>query len=125
LLLKKYHIDDREELVGTKFGRWAQYEKPQIRARKPVMKGKTWPPQRDPWRMVARTAFGIDYLKHFPTKRENTRKSKNEDELSFKLMELNRYNEIGMFNCRLLMYILRPNVDEAAYGLDVYLILEV
>lgn len=65
-LLRKFNIDASDDLVGTTFGRWARYERPQRRANKPVLNGKTFRAQRDPWRGISRTSFGCDYLRHYP-----------------------------------------------------------
>lgn len=51
-LLRKFNIDHHDDLVGTQFGRWAKYDRPQRRAGKPVLNGKTFRTQRDPWRYV-------------------------------------------------------------------------
>lgn len=66
-LLRKFNIDASDDLVGTSFGRWARYEKPQQRGGKPVLSGRTFRAQRDPWRGISRTSFGCDYLKHYPS----------------------------------------------------------
>lgn len=97
-LLRKYNIDLRDDLVGTSFGRWAQYEKPQVRAKKPVLNGKTWKAQRDSRRSISRAAFGVDYLKHLPVHSKATNSLEQEPEASVKMMELNHYNEIGQSN---------------------------
>ncbi|CAI6334585.1 unnamed protein product [Periconia digitata] len=94
-LFEKFNIDSRNDLVGTNFGRWAKYEKPQRRGGKPVLNGKTFRTQRDPWRGVSRAAFGCDYLKHY-----DKHKLANGE----KMMELNRYDEN----------------DQPAYGYDVF-----
>ncbi len=94
-LLRKYNIDHRDDLVGTTFGRWARYEKPQVRAKKPVLNGKTWKVQRDPWRNISRASFGVDYLKHFPTQSPTPSSQGQESEASVKMMELNHYNDTG------------------------------
>jgi hypothetical protein len=65
-LLRKFNIDASDDLVGTSFGRWAKFERPQRRANKPVLNGKTFRAQRDPWRGISRTSFGCDYLRHYP-----------------------------------------------------------
>jgi hypothetical protein len=65
-LLRKFNIDATNDLLGTSFGRWAKYERPQTRANKPVLNGRTFRTQRDPWRGISRTSFGCDYLKHYP-----------------------------------------------------------
>jgi hypothetical protein len=64
-LLHKFNINPHDDLVGTTFGRWAKYDRPQRRAGKPVLNGKTFRTQRDPWRGISRTAFGVDYLKQY------------------------------------------------------------
>ncbi|KAJ4375229.1 hypothetical protein N0V83_002315 [Neocucurbitaria cava] len=64
-ILRKFNIDASDDLVGTTFGRWARYDSPQKRGGKPVLNGKTFRAQRDPWRGISRAAFGCDYLKYY------------------------------------------------------------
>lgn len=45
------------------FAKWLKHTRPEWRGSKPILKGKTWRTQRDPWRGVRRTALGMDYLK--------------------------------------------------------------
>ncbi|KAF1939585.1 hypothetical protein EJ02DRAFT_381455 [Clathrospora elynae] len=100
-LLRKFNIDTSDDLVGTTFGRWAQYEKPQQRGGKPVLNGKTFRTQRDPWRGISRTAFGCDYLKHYP---KNTPIAFPSSGYQKPMMELNHYDDM----------------DQPRYGYDVY-----
>jgi Mg2+ and Co2+ transporter CorA len=96
-LLRKFNIDASDDLVGTTFGRWARYERPQQRGGKPVLNGKTFRTQRDPWRGISRASFGCDYLKHYPKRSINP--------LGINpMMELNHYDE----------------ADQPCYGFDVY-----
>jgi hypothetical protein len=99
-LLRKFNIDASDDLVGTTFGRWARYERPQQRGGKPVLNGKTFRTQRDPWRGISRAAFGCDYLKHYE-KRVIDSADPHEDK---PIMELNHYDE----------------ADQPCYGFDVY-----
>ncbi|KAF9696293.1 hypothetical protein EKO04_005551 [Ascochyta lentis] len=85
-LLGKFNIDGSHDLVGTTFGRWAQYERPLVRNNKPVPNGRTFRAQRDPWRGISRASFSCDYLKHFP--RGKIQKPKK----GTKMMELNGYD---------------------------------
>ena len=104
-LLKKFNINHHNDLVGTDFGRWAKYEQPQRRAGKPVLNGKTFKAQRDPWRGINRTAFGVDYLKQYERSDEgggNRRLGSNQ--AAVKMMELNCYDEN----------------DNPTYGYDVF-----
>jgi hypothetical protein len=96
-LLRKFNIDASDDLVGTNFGRWARYEKPQRRGGKPVLNGKTFRAQRDPWRGISRTAFGCDYLRHYE-------KGKIADDNGMKMMEMNHYDAL----------------DQPTYGWDVF-----
>lgn len=73
--------------MGTAFGKWARYEKPQRRAGRPVLNGKTFQSQEDPWRRISRTSFGLDYLQAFPAG-----KFTNAQETT-KMMELNKYDD--------------------------------
>ncbi|KAF2012165.1 hypothetical protein BU24DRAFT_426001 [Aaosphaeria arxii CBS 175.79] len=96
-LLRKFNIDASDDLVGTNFGRWAKYTKPKVRANRPVPHGKTFRAQRDPWRGISRTAFGLDYLRHYDKKRIS-------DDQGMKFMELNHFDAN----------------DNPAYGYDIY-----
>ncbi|KAF2848187.1 hypothetical protein T440DRAFT_454699 [Plenodomus tracheiphilus IPT5] len=98
-LLRKYNIDANDDLVGTTFGRWARYDRPQQRGGKPVLNGRTFRSQRDPWRGISRTSFGCDYLKHYPRGTVHDKIFNQKP-----MMELNHYN----MN------------DQPAYGFDVY-----
>ncbi|KAI9654647.1 MAG: hypothetical protein M1821_005854 [Bathelium mastoideum] len=104
-LLQKFNINHHNDLVGTDFGRWAKYERPQRRAGKPVLNGKTFRAQRDPWRGINRTAFGLDYLKQYE-KTETGGETQRQDvnQVAVKMMELNCYDDN----------------DNANYGYDVY-----
>lgn len=77
-------MDASDDLVGTTFGRWARYHGPQMHGGKPVLGGKTFRAQRDPWRGVSRTAFGADYLKYYARGKVG--------EGAVRLMQLNRYD---------------------------------
>ncbi|PVI00505.1 hypothetical protein DM02DRAFT_391316 [Periconia macrospinosa] len=113
-LFEKFNIDSRNDLVGTNFGRWAKYAKPQRRGGKPVLNGKTFRTQRDPWRGVSRAAFGCDYLKHY---------DKHKLAEGEKMMELNRYDRddqpvygYDVFVQRLSVYV---QLDDGESGLHV------
>ncbi|KAF2200564.1 hypothetical protein GQ43DRAFT_472593 [Delitschia confertaspora ATCC 74209] len=113
-LLKKFNIDASNDLVGTTFGRWAKYERPQRRGGKPVLNGKTFRTQRDPWRGINRAAFGLDYLRHY----DRHRFSGGDANLDMKMMELNHYDAMDtpsygfdVFVQRLSVYVQR-SVDE-------------
>lgn len=104
-LLQKFNINHHNDLVGTDFGRWAKYERPQRRAGKPVLNGKTFKAQRDPWRGINRTAFGVDYLKHYERSDEGGGNQRLDDsQAAVKMMELNCYDES----------------DNPTYGYDVF-----
>ncbi|KAK7515999.1 uncharacterized protein IWZ02DRAFT_435293 [Phyllosticta citriasiana] len=87
-LLRKYNMVHEDDLIGTAFGHWARFEKPQQRAGKPVLNGRTFRPQRDPWRGISRCAFGLDYLRHYGSRKFN----KCAADESVKFMELNWYD---------------------------------
>ncbi|KAF2834849.1 hypothetical protein M501DRAFT_943318 [Patellaria atrata CBS 101060] len=99
-LLRKFNIDHHNDLVGTTFGRWARYEKPQRRAGKPVLNGKAFRTQRDPWRGISRCAFGLDYLKSYDAHKTALTPS----DIEVKMMELNGYD----------------NMDNPSYKYDVF-----
>ncbi|KAK8152231.1 hypothetical protein BKA80DRAFT_286370 [Phyllosticta citrichinensis] len=87
-LLRKYNMEHQDDLIGSAFGHWAKFERPQQRAGKPVLNGRTFRPQRDPWRGISRCAFGFDYLRHYDAHKYNT----CSDDESVKMMELNWYD---------------------------------
>ncbi|KAF2102292.1 hypothetical protein NA57DRAFT_28231, partial [Rhizodiscina lignyota] len=88
-LLRKFNIDPTDDLVGTSFGKWAAFTTPQRRAGKPMLNGKAFRNQRDPWRGISRCAFGMDYLKYYSPGRCPPNKS------GFKMMELNGFDSRG------------------------------
>ncbi|KAF2807640.1 uncharacterized protein BDZ99DRAFT_61992 [Mytilinidion resinicola] len=117
-LLRKFNIDHHDDLVGTTFGRWAKYERPQRRGGKPVLNGKTFRTQRDPWRGISRAAFGLDYLRHYDKGRFN------KNAALMKFQELNHYDSFDApaygydsFVQRLSVYIQRSE-GEAALPMD-------
>ena len=117
-LLRKFNIDASDDLVGTSFGRWARYERPKSRGGKPVLNGKTFRTQRDPWRGIVRAGFGLDYLRSYDRRKRVGREEVGGD-LGLKMMELNGYdvNEVpaychDAFVQRLSVYVQR-SVGEA------------
>lgn len=100
-LLHKYNISTRDDLVGTDFGKYVKYKRPERRGGKPFMSGKSWKTTHDPWRGISRTSFGIDYLRKYPRPTSRTEK---ERDIRDKLFELNHYDE----------------EDLPRYGFDVY-----
>jgi hypothetical protein len=96
-LLKKFNIDHPSELVGMQgFAKWARYEKPRQRNGKPFPNGRSFREQTDPWRKVARTAFGLDYLKTYRTAPPATRHQRTmraERPVEAKMMHLNSYED--------------------------------
>ncbi|KAI5793739.1 hypothetical protein DFH27DRAFT_142453 [Peziza echinospora] len=63
-LLRRFKLD-RAGSRTQDFARWVRDKSPPKRAGKPLMAAKTWKTHADPWRGVARTAFGMDYMKHY------------------------------------------------------------
>lgn len=50
-LVHKFRIKDDDPIVGLQqFGDWLLQKKPQRRAGKPLMAGKSWRTTADPWR---------------------------------------------------------------------------
>ena len=99
-LLHKFNINALDDLVGTDFGRYVKYKRPERRGGKPFLSGKSWKTTHDPWRGVSRTSFGLDYLKHYACPETVSR----HQEAKEKLMELNHYDEN----------------DNPKYGYDVF-----
>jgi hypothetical protein len=91
-LLKKYNISSKvEDVVGTAFGRWVRFDKPQLRAGKPVLNAKSFRCIKDPWRGVSRTGFVVDYLKSF--KPGVIKDYSDPATKGFKLMDLNHWDQ--------------------------------
>ncbi|KKA24807.1 hypothetical protein T310_1166 [Rasamsonia emersonii CBS 393.64] len=102
-LLRKFNIDSNSnfssknnrnndnDLVGTDFGRYVRFKKPELRGGKPFLNGKTWKVQYDPWRGVSRTSFGLDYVKTSRTRDPVTATTVTDE--SDRLVRLNSYDE--------------------------------
>ncbi|QSS59042.1 hypothetical protein I7I51_08474 [Histoplasma capsulatum] len=105
-LLRKFNIDNRDDLVGTNFGRYVRHKRPERRGGKPFLSGKTWKVQYDPWRGISKTSFGLDYFKQYRCHEPMERKARarHEQDYSLKMMELNCFDEN----------------DNPKYGYDVY-----
>ena len=99
-LLHKFNITAQDDLVGTDFGKYAKYKRPERRGGKPFLSGKSWKTTPDPWRGISRTSFGLDYLKHYKCPNSKIKKDDQKD----KMFELNYYDE----------------EDQPKYGWDVY-----
>ncbi|KMU75882.1 hypothetical protein CISG_10386, partial [Coccidioides immitis RMSCC 3703] len=93
-LLRKFNIHNRDDLVGTDFGRYVKHRRPERRGGKPFMSGKTWKVQYDPWRGISKTSFSADYLKPYAVPDPMNRC----DDDGFKMMELNRFDDQGGLN---------------------------
>ena len=102
-LLRKFNIDNRDDLVGTDFGRYVRHKRPERRGGKPFLSGKTWKVRHDPWRGISATSFGLDYLKQYKVPEPMSRMGVDVNDTE-KMMELNCYNED----------------DNPVYGYDVY-----
>lgn len=100
-LLRKYNINAHDDLVGTDFGRYVKYKRPESRRGKPLLTGRSWKTTHDPWRGISRTSFGLDYLKSY---RADIVMDQPHTNMIGKMMELNRYDD----------------EDNASYGWDVY-----
>lgn len=97
-LLKKFNIHNRDDgLVGTDFGKYARYKRPERRGGKPILTGRTWRVTHDPWRGIARTSFGLDYLKPYrvtdDVSRGRTRSRQEFEAQNLKMMEFNCYDQ--------------------------------
>jgi hypothetical protein len=100
-LLRKFNIKNQDPLVGTDFGKYVSYKRPERRGGKPFLSGKTWGTQHDPWRGISKTSFGLDYLKEY---RASDPLSDRRGDDADKMMELNGWDE----------------QDQPAYGFDVF-----
>jgi len=47
------------------FGRWVKERRPPRRLGKLMMSSRAWKTHSDPWRGVAKTAFGMDYMRAY------------------------------------------------------------
>jgi len=101
-LLNKFNISDSDDLVGTTFGRYVKYRRPERRGGKPFLSGKSWKTTHDPWRGVSRTSFGLDYLR--PCEVDRRADAGSGKPSAGKMMELNCYDDN----------------DNPVYGYDVY-----
>ena len=96
---------ETKEGTPNAFSRWAKYEKPQRRAGHPVLNARAFRVDKNVWRRVWRTGFGVDYLRYFTPRHMETAEEPNIQD--FKLMELKEWVE----------------TDESSYsahGYDVY-----
>lgn len=92
-LIHKFRIRDNDNIVGLQeFGDWLTHKRPQKRAGKPLLVGKTWKTTVDPWRGVAKCSFGLDYMKHYKCNVEESPKSKES-----RMMGLNGYDSNGIY----------------------------
>lgn len=89
-LLRKYNINARDDLVGTDFGKYVKFKRPERRGGKPFVSGKTWKATHDPWRKISRTSVGLDYLKHYACQKNPTQSQSDDED---KMFELNYYDE--------------------------------
>ena len=92
-LLRKFNIHNRDDLVGTDFGKFVKHKRPERRGGKPFMSGKSWKTTRDPWRGISRTSFGLDYLK--PLEASHDSEVEAGSSRTGKMMELNCYDSNG------------------------------
>ncbi|KAL6721270.1 hypothetical protein ACLMJK_000372 [Lecanora helva] len=99
-LLHKFNITAKDDLVGTDFGKYVKYVRPERRGNKPFLSGKSWQTVHDPWRGISRTSFGLDYMKQYECPRSSIKAACKKD----KMFELNYYNDD----------------DQPEYGWDVY-----
>jgi hypothetical protein len=97
-LLGKYNIDATSNVLSSSFSRWVRSSHPQERGGKPVLNGRSFRSQRDPWRGTSRTAFGADYLRYYDRDTLTTPRDAKA------IMELNQYDE----------------GDQPEYGKNVY-----
>ncbi|KAK2809675.1 hypothetical protein FQN49_008596, partial [Arthroderma sp. PD_2] len=104
-LLRKFNIDNRDNLVGNDFGKYVRHKNPERRGGRPFLNGKTWKVQFDPWRGVSKTSFGLDYLKQYSkSAHRTTNHRRNTEDDQLKMMELDCFGD----------------EDNPAHGYDVY-----
>ena len=49
-LLHKFNINARNDLVGTNFGKYVKFKRPERRGGKPFLRAKSFKTTHDPWR---------------------------------------------------------------------------
>jgi hypothetical protein len=110
-LLKKFNLLSRDDLVGSDFGRYLHSNPVQAKGGKPMLGGRIWKTQHDPWRKITKTAFSIDYYKPYAVDESDHRTTAD---LIGKVMELNCYDDDGnptygydVFAQRLVGYFLK------------------
>jgi len=54
---------ENSSMESSDFGRWVTERRPPWRLGKLMMRSRAWKTHSDPWRGVAKTAFGMDYMK--------------------------------------------------------------
>ena len=98
----RFNIVNRDDLVDSDFGRWVTYKHPhKSRTRQPLLGGRSWPTQHDPWRGISKTAFGLDYLKLYKVV---------DPEHHVETDPVGKYMELNTWDAS----------ENPCYGLDVY-----
>ena len=127
-LLQKFHIDDPDNVSGLDFAKWLKHAQPEWRGGKPMLKGKSWRTSRDPWRMIRRTAFGLDYLEPCNVKSYEDPIEATYHNKEAKMMELNDYDDLDnpaylhdVFVQRLSVYVQYKEKEDAGPIPDVEL----
>lgn len=108
-VMRKFNIDPRDALIGMSFGKWAAFPAPQKRGGRPMLDGKAFRNQRDPWRGITRCAFGMDYLKTYLPGRCPAGKD------GYKNGELNGWDAMGNANYTNDVYVQRLSVYVQKY----------
>ena len=89
-VLDKFAIE-KNEIVGNDFSKYVLESQIENNGRKPVLRGRTWVPQHDPWRGINKMAFGLDYVKLFPRNDSLVSDFKGNKN---RFMELNVYDDV-------------------------------
>lgn len=89
-LLERLNVTSRENASGISFSHFASSSDPETRGGIPFLKAKSFRIQHEPVRGVKRTAFGLDYLKHFAIQKSTAVRGPR---YNAKFFELNHYDE--------------------------------
>lgn len=90
-LLQKFNLINHGNPARSNFGRYITYRRPERRGGKPFLGARSWSMQRDPWRGVSMTSFGLDYLRPYPASAPG--EAVQDKDLSLKFADFNEFDE--------------------------------
>lgn len=92
--------------VPNDFGRWVKERLPPRRLGKLMMSSRSWKTHNDPWRGVAKTAFGMDYMKAYTCEEDLERRRRSSEDEEWeeeghgdkdRVLGLQGFDDHGMF----------------------------